>query len=102
MTLLSSSIPNPGPRGTATYPSPLARRNGNRRRSAELGVAFHIVLGERFFEPPNIELLEQPGALQGSRDLKRQSGVDHDTSGISGRPAGGLYVRHVLGEVLAE
>src|SRR5207245_2524507 len=60
------------------------------------------VLGERFFEPPNIELIEQPGALQGSRDLKRQSGVDHYISGISGRPAGGLYMRHVLGEVLAE
>src|SRR5437879_10231011 len=80
----------------------LARRNWNRRRSAELTVALHIVLGKRFFEPADIELLEQSGALQRSRDLKRQPGVDHHISGISGRPPGALYMRHVLSDVLAE
>src|SRR5437870_9879087 len=80
----------------------LARRNWNRRRSAERTVALHIVLGERFFEPADIELLQQSGALQRRRNLKRQSGVDHHISGISGRPASGLYMRHVLGGVLAE
>ena len=58
----------------------LARRNWNRRRSAELTVALHIVLGERFFEPADIELLEQSGALPAAAVAAKAATAEEPTN----------------------
>src|SRR5205823_12907811 len=75
--------------------------NWHRRRSAELVVALQVILGEWFFEPPDIELLKQSGALQRLWDFKRQPGVNHDVTRAGGPPRG-LHVRHILSDILAE
>ena len=48
-----------------------ARGNRNRRSGAELGIASKVILRERFLQPTDIELLQQPGALQ--RSLNRNA-----------------------------
>ena len=79
-----------------------ARGNWNRRSGAELSIASKVILRERFLQPTDIELLQQPGALQRSLNLKRLSRIDHHIPRIPGGSAGGLHVREILSQVLAE
>src|SRR5437764_13055217 len=61
----------------------LARGNRNRRSGAELSIASRVILRERFLQPTDVELQQQPGALQRSLNSKRLSRIDHDIPRIS-------------------
>src|SRR5216117_1020320 len=51
----------------------LARGNRNRGSGAKLSIASKVILRERLLQPTDIELLQQPGALQRRLNLKRTS-----------------------------